>query len=99
METAASGTLAANYAAIPDDTDVLITHQPPLNVLDLPEDFHYGSPELRNAVLRIHPRAHLIGHIHDEAGTVRSGLIAFSNGAVLTGGYEMNLRPFSVIEI
>ena len=99
VETAASGTLAANYAAIPDDTDVLITHQPPLNVLDLPEGFHYGSPELRNAVLRIHPRAHLIGHIHDEAGTVRSGLIAFSNGAVLTGGYEMNLRPFSVIEI
>ena len=99
VETAASGTLAANYAAIPDDTDVLITHQPPLNVLDLSEGFHYGSPELRARVMRIRPKAHLFGHIHDAAGTARSGDIVFSNGAVLNGSYEMNLRPFNVIEI
>ena len=99
VETAASGTLAANYAAIPDDTDVLITHQPPKGILDHAEDYGYGSPELRNAVMRIRPRAHLFGHIHDAAGLVSAGGTVFSNGAVLTGSYGMNLRPFSVIEI
>ena len=99
VETAVSGTLAASYAAIPNDTDVLITHQPPLNILDLSEGFNYGSPELRNAVMRIRPRAHLFGHIHDAAGTVTAGDIVFSNGAVLNGSYDLNLRLFSVIEI
>ena len=99
VETAVSGTLAASYAAIPDDTDVLITHQPPKNILDLSEGYGYGSLELRNVVMRIRPRAHLFGHIHDAAGIVTAGDTVFSNGAVLTGSYDLNRRPFSVIEI
>ena len=99
VETAVSGTLAASYAAIPDDTDVLITHQPPKNILDLSEGYGYGSLELRNVVMRIRPRVHLFGHIHDAAGIVTAGDTVFSNGAVLTGSYDLNLRPFSVIEI
>ncbi len=99
VETSVSGTLAGNYADIPDDTDVLITHQPPLNILDFSEGHHYGSPELRSRVMKIRPRAHLSGHIHDDAGVVKSGDIVFSNGAVLTGGYEMNLRPYSLIDL
>ncbi len=34
----------------------------------------------------------------DAVGTVTAGDIVFSNGAVLTGGYEMNLRPYSLID-
>ncbi len=97
VEDSVSGSVLRSYAAIPGDTDILITHQPPLNILDLSEGFHYGSPELRGRVMRIRPRAHLFGHIHDAAGTVKSGDIVFSNGAVLTGSYEMNLRPYSLI--
>ncbi len=97
VEDSVSGSVLQSYAAIPGDTDILITHQPPLNILDLSEGFHYGSPELRGRVMRIRPRAHLFGHIHDAAGTVKSGDIVFSNGAVLTGSYEMNLRPYSLI--
>ncbi len=99
VEDSVSGSVLRCYAAIPDDTDVLITHQPPLNILDLSEGYHYGSPELRSSVMRVRPRAHLFGHIHDAAGMVTSGDIVFSNGAVLTGDYKMNLRPYNLIEI
>ena len=99
VETAVSGILAANYAAIPDDTDILITHQPPQEILDHAEDYGYGSPELRDAVLRIHPLAHLFGHIYDAVGLVRFGGTVFSNGAVLDGNYAPHPRPFNVIEI
>ena len=99
VETAASGTIAANYAAIPDDIDVLITHQPPIGILDHAEGYGYGSPELRDAVLRIHPRAHLFGHIHDAVGIVSVAGAVFSNGAVLDGNYALHPRPFNVIEI
>ncbi len=85
--------------AIPGDTDVLITHQSPLKILDLSEGWHYGSPELRSAVTKVRPRVHLFDHIHDDAGTVTSGDNVFSNGSVLTGSYEQNLRPPCVIEV
>ncbi len=99
VETAISGTLTDDYASIPDDTDILITHQPPKNILDFSEGYHYGSSELLSRVLKIHPKAHLFGHIHDDAGTVKSGNIIFSNGAVLTGNYTLTLRAYNLIEI
>lgn len=99
MEWSASGSVLRNYAAIPDDTDILITHQPPKGFLDLSEGHHYGSSKLLVQVMRIHPRAHLFGHIHDAAGLVNSYDILFSNGSVLTGNYELNQKPINILEL
>ena len=99
VEDSISGSIQRNYAAVPERTDILITHQPPLNILDFSEKYHYGSPELRAQVMKLRPKAHLFGHIHDDAGLIASGDIIFSNGAVLTGSYKMNLRPCNIIEI
>lgn len=51
------------------DTDVLITHGPPYGILDLNfEDLKVGCEELMRAVIRVQPRLHIFGHIHEAYG-------------------------------
>ena len=103
MQDCISPRQVRNYAEIPDDTDVLVTHSPAYGILDLDdsidgEPIHYGSEELRERVLRISPRAHLFGHIHRQNGiTVQSGII-FSNSAIMNDDYS-NLNTPNIIEI
>lgn len=56
---------------IPDDTDVLITHGPPKNRLDVSgfDGDRCGCVDLYEAVLRVRPRVHAFGHIHHGYGT------------------------------
>ena len=81
--------------AIPSDVDVLVSHQPPLGVLD--EDavegmpIHYGSEVLWEQVLETKPRYHLFGHVHAAYGTLRWSGISFANGALLCE--NGSLRP------
>ena len=52
---------------IPDDTDVLITHTPPLGFGDLcSSGIRVGCVELLHSVQqRIKPKYHVYGHIHE----------------------------------
>ena len=59
MEDCISDRQAHNYAAIPADTDVLITHCPPYGILDFDDGINYGSTELLARVEEIKPRLHL----------------------------------------
>ena len=63
---------------IPSNIDVLITHQPPLGILDGKNDC-YGSMELLQRVYEIQPRYHLFGHAHDSRGVQQLDGICFSN--------------------
>lgn len=71
-----------NYANIPADTDILITHSPAFGILDFDNGINYGSEELLNAVSKINPQIHLFGHIHSQHGMVSIGRTVFSNGAI-----------------
>lgn len=71
-----------NYARIPADTDILITHSPAFGILDLDNGINYGSEELLKAVSKINPQIHLFGHIHSQHGIVSIGHTVFSNGAI-----------------
>jgi Icc-related predicted phosphoesterase len=52
---------------IPKDTDVLLTHGPPYDILDkCPRPV--GCEELRKKVMEIEPKFHIFGHIHESAG-------------------------------
>lgn len=87
-----------NYAQIPPDTDVLITHTPPFGILDFDDNINYGSEELLSRISVVAPRLHLFGHIHTQYGIkVHNGII-FSNGAVMNGDYT-NLVVPNLIEI
>jgi Icc-related predicted phosphoesterase len=84
--------------AIPEDTDVIITHGPPRGVLDKSYDRNHnmescGDKSLLNRVLEIEPAYVLFGHIHNCKDIINAGLTKlsaydtyFSNGSVVTDG-------------
>lgn len=78
-----------NYARIPDDTDVLITHSPAYGILDFDDDIHYGSEELLARLSSLHLKAHLFGHIHAQHGVIEHNGIIYSNGAIMNANYSV----------
>ena len=63
--------LAELLLPCPDNVDVLVTHCPPLGVLDMHRNGHrMGSREVLDCVHRVLPSVHLFGHCHDDSGVV-----------------------------
>lgn len=83
--------LAKKWALIPDDTDILITHSPPLGILD--EVIHddkfecVGSESLLYRVLTIKPKFHIFGHIHEGYGRHEANDIEFINASHMDANY------------
>ena len=80
---------------LPDDLDVLITHSPPLGILDRHHE-NYGSPALMSYLLRrtygenARPlRAHFFGHVHEAMGKESRDGVLFSNAATTTNEIEL----------
>ena len=86
MEDCVSGKQEQLYAAIPEDTDVLVTHTPPYGILDRDGSILYGSRELLGRVRVVRPRLHLFGHIHKSHGALSAGVTVFSNAAIMDEG-------------
>jgi hypothetical protein len=90
--------LAEKFARIPDGTDVLVSHSPPLGIGDLAprrngDGEHVGSPSLLDRVLRVRPRLHVFGHIHEARGRWHRDGTTFANVTVLDGRYQMVHEP------
>lgn len=78
--------LAAKWALIPADTDVLVTHGPPDGILDLTRRWlRVGDADLLARVREVRPKLHVFGHIHEAAGVYRSGSTLFVNAATEMG--------------
>ena len=88
-----SGEYDKNIQKIPNDIDVLISHQPPHGILDFASNTHYGDVLLLQRVLEIKPTYHLFGHIHDAYGIMTSEHTSFVNAAVLDENYELSNKP------
>jgi len=79
--------LAAKWAMIPEDTEVLVTHGPPAGVLDLTKRGERpGCADLLDRVRAVRPRLHVFGHIHEAAGVIRDGETLFVNASAYTAG-------------
>ena len=87
--------LAYNHpeALIPDYTDIVVTHEPPVMILDESNGVNWGNAPLRNRVQEIKPKYHLFGHAHDGYGTDKQEGIVFSNGAILDDRYNIINKP------
>jgi Icc-related predicted phosphoesterase len=83
---------------IPVDTDILITHGPPMGKLDyVPYDnINVGCEELIKRVSEIKPKIHVFGHIHEGHGYVFDGDTHYINAANLNGRYEFRNKPLTV---
>lgn len=69
---------------IPSNTDILITHGPPMHILDATEDApgyvkHVGCKALLNHVRRVKPLYHVFSHLHDEKGALNNGTKTIGN--------------------
>lgn len=91
------------YKQIPETTDILITHGPPLGILDkvdnpfIPENSdeprHAGCEALSEAIERIKPFYHMFGHIHEGYGTLNKGGVSYINAASVNVLYKPVNKP------
>lgn len=88
--------LIPHWQAIPDDTDVLITHCPPHTIFDwsIYDNIHTGSPSLYFEVVeRIKPKVHCFGHIHSGYGIKVIENTTFINASNLDEDYMCVFNP------
>jgi Icc-related predicted phosphoesterase len=72
--------LAKKWALIPEGTDILITHTPPLGYGDrVGGDTRVGCEELLKRVRVVRPRLHVFGHIHEDRGMWQAEGTTFVN--------------------
>jgi Icc-related predicted phosphoesterase len=80
-----------HWDLIPADTDILITHGPPHEILDETEEGDKaGCEDLRDAVLnKIKPKIHCFGHIHEQGGKITEiGGVKFVNCSYVNERYR-----------
>ena len=89
--------LKARWDAIPEDTDILVTHGPPFGHLDIPggQSIRVGCEVLRYRVDEIKPKIHVFGHIHGSAGYYYNGHTHFINASILNERYSYTNLPVS----
>lgn len=90
--------LEAIYDPVPAGLDVLVTHGPPLGVLDRNHQGHpCGSRALLEAVATKAPAVHVFGHIHEGGGQVRrKGGVTFVNASVHDERYRLVHAPIVI---
>lgn len=86
---------------IPNDCDIVITHGPCSNTgyLDMTvEGQSVGCQDLYEAMLRVRPKIHCSGHVHEGYGYYSShdNPTTFINASVLNRRYEISNRPILV---
>jgi len=81
------------WKSIPEGLDLLVTHGPPLGILDLCPGGNVGCPELLEAVTKNKPKYHVFGHIHESYGVHKTEDTTFINGSVLDGRYRFHTKP------
>lgn len=93
--------LQKKWELIPsNDIDVLVTHSPPINILDETRSKeNVGSPSLLAEIAeRIRPKVHVFGHIHEAYGTAQIDGTTFVNACLCNVNYELANNPI-IIEI
>jgi len=87
--------IEAKWKQIPTDTDILITHGPPLGRGDRcaggnRAGCHYLLKEIQE---RIKPKYHVFGHIHEGYGVSSDGVTTYINASSCTLRYHPSQPP------
>jgi len=83
------------WAKIPDDVDILITHTPPLNILDKTgKGLNRGCQFLADRIEQLKKlKFHVFGHIHASQGTKKIDDKVFLNVAQMRGHESLCNEP------
>ena len=93
-----SDIMKEKWDAIPDNTDILVTHGPPFGFLDIPghgTPMNVGCEMLRYRIDELRPKIHVFGHIHGSAGYYFNGHTHFINASVLNERYVYENKPLT----
>jgi Icc-related predicted phosphoesterase len=86
--------IAKHWELIPQDTDILITHGPPMDVLDRTIlGKRVGCEELKKKIEQIRPKLHIFGHIHEAYGKLQIFDTTFINASSLNIDYLPLHKP------
>lgn len=91
--------LSGKWEAIPDDTDILITHGPAWGSVDTVEGRPWdnlGCELLAERIQRFRPKIHVCGHIHSGYDIDTIDNIHYINASVLDERYEYTQKPWNV---
>jgi Icc-related predicted phosphoesterase len=93
--------LEDKWALIPDDTNVLITHGPPMNILDKTPDHytrmgqHVGCEDLTNRIKQLKElKLHVFGHIHHGYGHIKLNDVMYCNASICNEQYKPVNKPY-----
>jgi Icc-related predicted phosphoesterase len=90
--------ISGKWEAIPDNTDILITHGPSFGTLDTVAGRSWdnlGCELLAERIERFRPKIHVCGHIHSGYGYEFKNGTHFFNAAVLNESYEYTQKPMT----
>nr|3RL3_A Chain A, Metallophosphoesterase MPPED2 [Rattus norvegicus] len=88
--------LLDKWNLIPEGTDILMTHGPPLGFRDwVPKELQrVGCVELLNTVQRrVRPKLHVFGGIHEGYGTMTDGYTTYINASTCTVSFQPTNPP------
>lgn len=87
--------IAKHWKLIPQNTDILITHGPPLGKLDTTTNLQKtGCEDLLKTVQKNIPKYHIFGHIHEAYGMICDEHTTFINASILDERYQIKNLPF-----
>jgi len=89
--------MAQKWATIPKDVDILLTHGPPADVLDMVGGLPQGCVDLAHFVRKIKPKIHAFGHIHEGYGMRKRDGITYVNSSACNHIYHL-INPPIVID-
>ncbi|CAG9315272.1 unnamed protein product [Blepharisma stoltei] len=96
---ASSSEIQRKWMMIPDNTDILVTHSPSYMTLDLTIKYHNaGCQYLAEELLRVRPKVHIFGHIHESSGWIENRGITSINAAVCNRRYQPN-NPAKIFDL
>lgn len=90
--------ISEHWNKIPEATNILITHGPPLGILDeLDDKKMIGCKNLKDKLKELNISFHIFGHVHDDYGSVKTQKIEYINASSLDASYKVVNQPISVI--
>lgn len=82
---------------IPENIDIVITHGPPLDILDYTLDgLNVGEYYLRKRIKDIKPKYHIFGHIHEARGVYQDQYTTYMNVSLVDECYDLIYKPMVI---
>lgn len=88
--------IETHWKQIPRQANVIITHNPPYDILDHSKNHRIGCPYLKKETQSIQPQYHIFGHAHDNYGKIKLGETTYINATSFDDKYTTPNHPIVV---